>query len=64
MEEGYKYYKDLSDKVDNIKSVKDVKEFKNINLKTRIEGRKASSNKKEINQMFMVEQIFKKAFNI
>lgn len=49
MEEGYKYYKDLSDKVDNIKSVKDVKEFKNINLKTRIEGRKANNNKKEIN---------------
>lgn len=48
MEEGYKYYKDLSDKVDNIKSMKDVKEFKNINLKTRIEGRKNSSNKKEI----------------
>lgn len=49
MEEGYKYYKDLSDKVDNIKSIKDVKEFKNINLKTRIEGRKANNNKKEIN---------------
>ncbi len=49
MEEGYKYYKDLSDKVDNIKSIKDVKEFKNINLKTRIEGKKASNNKKEIN---------------
>ena len=43
MEEGYKYYKDLSDKVDNIKSIKDVKEFKNINLKTRIEGRKTNA---------------------
>lgn len=49
MEEGYKYYKDLSDKVDNIKTLKDVKEFKNINLKTRIEGRKGSSAKKDIN---------------
>lgn len=48
MEEGYKYYKKLSDKVDNIKSIKDIKEFKNVNLKTRIEGRKVSS-KKEIN---------------
>lgn len=49
MEEGYKYYKNLSDKVDNIKTVKDVKEFKNINLKTRIEGRKSNSAKKDIN---------------
>jgi len=49
MEEGYKYYKDLSDKVDNIKTLKDVKEFKNINLKTRIEGRKSSGAKKDIN---------------
>lgn len=49
MEEGYKYYKDLSDKVDNIKSVKDVKEFKNVNLKTKIDGRKSNSAKKDIN---------------
>ena len=48
MDEGYKYYKDLSDKVDNIKSIKDVKEFKNINLKTRIEGRKSSASKKDM----------------
>jgi len=49
MDEGYKYYKDLADKVDNIKTLKDVKEFKNINLKTRIEGRKNNSAKKDIN---------------
>ena len=49
MEEGYRYYKGLSDKVDNIKSIKDVKEFKNINLKTRIEGRKSNTTKKEVN---------------
>jgi hypothetical protein len=48
MDEGYKYYKDLSDKVDNIKSIKDVKEFKNLNLKTRIEGRKSSASKKDM----------------
>ena len=71
MEEGYKYYKDLSDKVDNIKSIKDVKEFKNINLKTRIEGRKTNTNKKEINfktneaptQEYIAETELKEDFN-
>ena len=45
VEEGYNSYKEVSDKVDNIKTIKDVMSFKNITLKTKVPGKRASNSK-------------------
>jgi len=45
VDEGYNSYKEISDRVDNIKSIKDVMSFKNVTLKTKIPGKRASNSK-------------------